>query len=79
MLAPVAFLGHITSQPVEAMVRMETDRVSYLNFATCMTGSQLLKGSSQLLEGFTVLRCRKQWPAAVLLPQLPSVMFVTLL
>lgn len=28
MLAPVAFLGHITSQPVEAMARMETDRVS---------------------------------------------------
>lgn len=31
MLAPVAFLGHITSQPIEAMVRMETDRVSYMN------------------------------------------------
>lgn len=31
MLAPVAFLGHITSQPVEAMARMETDRVSYMN------------------------------------------------
>lgn len=28
MLAPVAFLGHITSQPVEAMARMETDKVS---------------------------------------------------
>ncbi|KAL3137660.1 hypothetical protein ABBQ38_004935 [Trebouxia sp. C0009 RCD-2024] len=27
MLAPVAFLGHITSQPIEAMVRMETDRM----------------------------------------------------
>ena len=36
MLAPVAFLGHITSQPVEAMVRMETDRVScsYFLFET---------------------------------------------
>jgi len=29
MLAPVTFLGHITSQPVEAMARMQTDRVSY--------------------------------------------------
>ena len=27
MLAPVTFLGHITSQPVEAMARMQTDRV----------------------------------------------------
>ena len=31
MLAPVAFLGHITSQPVEAMARMETDKVSSKN------------------------------------------------
>ena len=31
MLAPVAFLGHITSQPVEAMARMETDKVSLHN------------------------------------------------
>lgn len=31
MLAPVAFLGHITSQPVEAMARMETDKVSSQN------------------------------------------------
>lgn len=31
MLAPVAFLGHITSQPVEAMARMETDKVSIHN------------------------------------------------
>ncbi len=29
MLAPVTFLGHITSQPVEAMARMQTDRVSH--------------------------------------------------
>ena len=28
MLAPVTFLGHITSQPVEAMARMDADRVS---------------------------------------------------
>lgn len=27
MMAPVTFLGHITSQPVEAMARMQTDRV----------------------------------------------------
>ena len=29
MLAPVTFLGHITSQPVEAMARMQTDRVCH--------------------------------------------------
>lgn len=32
MLAPVAFLGHITSQPVEAMARTETDKVSFQDF-----------------------------------------------
>ena len=30
MMAPVTFLGHITSQPVEAMARMQTDRVQCL-------------------------------------------------
>lgn len=29
MLAPVTFLGHITSQPIEAMARMQTDRVCH--------------------------------------------------
>ena len=39
MLAPVTFLGHITSQPVEAMARMQTDRVSH-HITSCLLPCQ---------------------------------------
>ena len=29
MMAPVTFLGHITSQPVEAMARLQADQVIF--------------------------------------------------
>ena len=42
MLAPVTFLGHIASQPVEAMARMQTDGVSHDILHTTLNGSMLL-------------------------------------
>jgi hypothetical protein len=42
MLAPVTFLGYITSQPVEAMARMQTDRVSHHILHATLNGSMLL-------------------------------------
>ena len=58
MLAPVAFLGHVTSQPVEAMVRMETDKVpcSSPNLHSCCYHRPCFLGCC-LVPGLFLLSC----------------------